>query len=60
MAKKAKPPARREWTTEDVKELKRHSKAKTPLDDISKVMNRTAGAVRQKATSLGIGLGHRR
>jgi hypothetical protein len=60
MAKKAKPPVRREWTKDDLKELKRHSKAKTPLVEISKAMKRTPGALRQKALSLDISLGHRR
>jgi hypothetical protein len=60
MAKKAKPPERREWTAEDVKELKKHSKAKTPVVEISKAMNRTPGALKQKAQILGVGLGHRR
>jgi hypothetical protein len=40
-------------------ELKSHSKAKTPVTKISKAMKRTAGALRQKAFSLGLSLGHR-
>jgi hypothetical protein len=51
---------RREWTKADLKELKDHSKARTPLDKISKLTKRTVGSLRQKALILGIGLGHRR
>jgi len=48
------------WTTEDVRELKGHSKARTPLPKIAQEMNRTEWALRRKAGILGIGLGHRR
>jgi hypothetical protein len=41
-------------------ELRRHSKAKTPVAKISKMMKRTVGALRQQALKLGISLGHRR
>jgi hypothetical protein len=58
-AKKDKP-ARREWTAADLKELKQHSKARTPVVKISKQMKRTIGSLRQKALHLGIGLGHQR
>nr|WP_295847098.1 hypothetical protein [Tardiphaga sp.] len=51
---------RREYTKEDVKTLKEHSKAQTPLEKISKAMKRTGGSLRQKAIKLGIPLGHRR
>jgi hypothetical protein len=51
---------RREWTKADVKELKAHSKARTPVTKISKETKRTVGALRQKALNLGIGLGHQR
>lgn len=61
MAKKAKKKlVRREYTKEDVKVLKAHSKAQTPLEKISKEMKRTGGSLRQKAIKLGIPLGHRR
>ncbi|TFW60145.1 hypothetical protein CT676_16000 [Bradyrhizobium sp. MOS001] len=39
---------------------KAHSKARTPVVKIAKMTKRTAGALRQKALSLGIGLGHQR
>jgi hypothetical protein len=48
------------WTNEDVRELKAHSEARTPLPEIAKKMKRTQEALRRKAAFLGIGLGHRR
>jgi hypothetical protein len=48
------------WSKEDVKELKAHSKARTPVAKIAKTMKRTEGALRRKAGILGIGLGHDR
>jgi hypothetical protein len=48
------------WTKEHVRDLKAHSKSKTPVVKISKAMKRTPGAIRQKALSLGIAIGHRR
>jgi hypothetical protein len=60
MAKKAKARVRVLYTKDDVKTLKAHSKAKTPIVKISKSMKRTIGSLRQKALNLGIGLGHMR
>ena len=61
MAKKAKKKiVRREYTKADVKELRTHSKARTPLAKIMKLTKRTEGSLRQKALTLGIGLGHQR
>jgi hypothetical protein len=51
---------RREWKSAEVKQLKLHSKAKTPVKNISKALKRTPAALRQKALALGIPLGHRR
>jgi hypothetical protein len=48
------------WTKEDLRDLKGHSKARTPVSKIAKAMKRTEGAVRQKAKAIGLGLGHRR
>ena len=48
------------WTKEDERELRAHSKARTPLPQIAKKMKRTERALRRKAGILGIGLGHRR
>jgi len=60
MAKKAKKRIRREYTKDDVKELRAHSKAKTPVLKIAKLTKRTVASLRQKAQTLGIGLGHQR
>lgn len=57
---KKRTPGRREWTAADIKGLKKHSKAKTPVVKIAKEMKRTIGALRQKALTLGVGLGHQR
>jgi hypothetical protein len=60
VAKKAKKKiVRREYTKADVKELRAHSKAKTPIAAIMKVTERTEGSLSQKALKLGISLGHR-
>jgi hypothetical protein len=45
------------WTKDDVRSLKAHSKARTPVAKISKQMKRTVGALRRRAGILGIGLG---
>lgn len=60
MAKKAKRDKRKRWTKALHAELRKHSKAKTPVAKISRLMKRTAGALRQQALKLGISLGHRR
>ncbi|UWU81483.1 hypothetical protein N2603_36785 [Bradyrhizobium huanghuaihaiense] len=65
VAKKANKTAtkkamRREYTKADVKELRAHSKAKTPVAKIAKLTKRSEGSLRQKALKLGIGLGHQR
>ena len=60
MAKKTKKIVRREYTKADVKELRAHSKARTPLAKIVKLTKRTEGSLRQKALKLGVGLGHKR
>jgi hypothetical protein len=60
LAKNTKETVRREWTKEDIKELKVHSKARTPVIKLAKMTKRTEGALRQKAQTLGIGLGHQR
>jgi hypothetical protein len=48
------------YTPADIKLLKQHSKARTPVSKIAKVMKRTQGSLWQKALKLGIGLGHQR
>ena len=60
MAKAVKRSTRKQWTKDNVRELKSHSKAKTPVAKISKAMKRTIGALRQKAYALGLPIGHRR
>ena len=60
MAGKAKKAVRRPFTKEDIKALRAHSKARTPVTKISKQMKRSVGSLRQKALKLGFGLGHQR
>ena len=61
MAKaKKKRPTPKPYTAADIKLLKQHSKARTPVSKISKQMKRSVGSLRQKAQKLGIGLGHQR
>jgi hypothetical protein len=56
-AKKASRRVIKPWTKDDVRALKAHSKARTPVAKISKEMKRTVGALRRRAGILGIGLG---
>jgi hypothetical protein len=60
MAKRSKPIKRVPWDRAATAELRRHSKAKTPVVKIAKMMKRTDGALRQQAFKLGISLGHQR
>jgi len=60
VAKKRKHIKRKAWTNAHYAELRKHSKAKTHVSKISKLMKRTIGALRQQALKLGIPLGHRR
>ena len=57
---KKKAPVRNPWTKEDLRQLKAHSKTRTPVVEVAKAMKRTEGAVRQKAKTIGVGIGHRR
>lgn len=57
---KKKKPTRKPYTAADIKLLKQYSKARTPVAKIVKQMKRSEGSLRQKALSLGIGLGHQR
>jgi hypothetical protein len=52
--------ARKEYAASDIKLLKMHSKARTPVAKLAKLMKRSEGSLRQKALRLGIGLGHQR
>jgi hypothetical protein len=60
MAKKTKRRVPVPYTKDDIRKLKAHSRARTPIKKISKELKRTEGSLRQKALALGIGLGHRR
>jgi hypothetical protein len=51
MAKSTKT-KRREWTKDDVRELKSLSRQKTPVAKIAKSLKRTPGATQQKALHL--------
>ena len=57
---KKRPTVRKPWTKEDLRQLKAHSKTRTPVVDVAKAMKRTEAALRQKAKAIGVGLGHRR
>jgi hypothetical protein len=50
---------RREWTSDDVRELKQLAKAKTPAAQIARKLKRTEGATRQKALTLSVSLNSR-
>ena len=56
MAKK-KENHRRLWTKSDLRDLKRHSRNRTPMNMVVKEMQRTVGALRWKASQMGFGLG---
>lgn len=58
--KSKKRPTPKPYTAADIKLLKQHSKARTPVSKITKLMKRTEGSLRQKALKLGFGLGHQR
>jgi hypothetical protein len=59
-AKQAKRSKRVTWTKAHERELRDHSKKKTPVTAVAKAMKRTPGALRQKAHAMGLALGHRR
>jgi len=60
VAKKAKKRTVRPYTKTEEKELRAHSKAKTPVAKISKLTKRSVAALRKKAGEMGLPLGHRR
>ena len=60
MAKKRKKRGYKRWTDADLKALKKHSRDKTPVAKVAKMMKRTEATIRMKAYSLGLSMGHRR
>jgi len=56
---KKKKAIRREWTKEDVRQLKTMAKAKAGVKKIAKSLKRTPGATTVKAAKLGISLSMR-
>ena len=52
----AKTVKRREWTKDDVRQLKSLARQKTPVAKIAKSLKRTPGATEQKAFTLGVSL----
>jgi hypothetical protein len=47
---------RREWTKDDVRELKTLARQKMPAANIARTLDRTVDATRQKASTLGVSL----
>ena len=56
LVKKSK---RREWTAQEVRELKSLARQKTPAPQIARKLKRTEGATRQKALTLNVSLNSR-
>jgi hypothetical protein len=50
---------RRDWTAQDVRELKSLARQKTPAVQIARRLKRTEGATRQKALTLNVSLNSR-
>jgi hypothetical protein len=50
---------RREWTTQDVRELKSLARQKMPVAKIAKSLKWTLRATQQKAYSIGVSLDSR-
>ena len=60
MAKKLKKLVRRGYTKAEEKELRAHSKARTPVKKIARLTKRSEAALRSKASIMGMWLGHQR
>ena len=56
---KAKKIVRREWTKDDVRQMKAMAKARLGVKKIAKTLKRTPGATSVKATKLGVSLSMR-
>jgi hypothetical protein len=52
----AKDSKRREWTEQEVRELKALARQKMPAANIARTLDRTVDATRQKASTLGVSL----
>jgi hypothetical protein len=50
---------RREWSRDDIRDLKALARQKTPARKIARTLKRSEGATRQKAFSLGVSLDSR-
>ena len=59
MARTKKKIVRREWTKDDVRQLKTMAKAKAGVTKISKSLKRTSGATSVMAAKLGVSLSMR-
>ena len=59
MAKKIKKRRYVYWTKAEEAELRKHSKARTPMTKLMKLFKRSMAPLRQKGASLGFSLGHR-
>ena len=60
MAKKRKTRGYKVWTKDELKALRQHSRLKTPVVKLSKLLKRTEATIRMKAYGLGLSVGHRR
>lgn len=56
---KRKKTTRREWTKEDIRQLKTLARQKTPAAKVARALKRTVGATRQKAFQLGVSMDSR-
>ena len=59
MAKNTKKIVRREWTKDDIRQMKSMAKAKSGVTKIAKALKRTPGATSTMATKLGVSLSMR-
>jgi hypothetical protein len=60
MARKTKKRRTRKiWTKEDLRAFKQCSRDKVPVKRIARMLKRSEGSLRQKASHMGIPLGHR-
>ena len=55
----AKKSMRREWTKDNIRELKTLARQKMPVAKIAKSLKRTLRATQQKAYSIGVSLNSR-